>query len=64
MGRSKGGDILVRLTFRAETLSAHLMSQLIDVSETLHSNEIETLFGACVQQTKEQGFNIAVMPSY
>lgn len=56
MGRSKGG---IFRNVRAETLSAHLMSQLIARNPKLDPNEIEDIIWGCVQQTKEQGFNIA-----
>ncbi|GAC24191.1 MAG: acetyl-CoA C-acyltransferase FadA [Alteromonadaceae bacterium] len=56
MGRSKGG---IFRNVRAETLSAHLMSKLIERNPNLDPNEIEDIIWGCVQQTKEQGFNIA-----
>ncbi|MEP7705267.1 acetyl-CoA C-acyltransferase FadA [Paraglaciecola sp. 25GB23A] len=56
MGRSKGG---IFRNVRAETLSAHLMSQLVARNPNLDPNEIEDIIWGCVQQTKEQGFNIA-----
>jgi len=56
MGRSKGG---IFRNVRAETLSAHLMSQLVARNPKLDPNEIEDIIWGCVQQTKEQGFNIA-----
>lgn len=56
MGRSKGG---IFRNVRAETLSAHLMSQLVARNPNVDPNEIEDIIWGCVQQTKEQGFNIA-----
>ncbi len=56
MGRSKGG---VFRHVRAETLSAHLMSQLLARNPNLDPSEIEDIIWGCVQQTKEQGFNVA-----
>lgn len=56
MGRSKGG---VFRNVRAETLSAHLMSQLLLRNPNVDPTEIEDIIWGCVQQTKEQGFNIA-----
>lgn len=56
MGRSKGG---VFRNVRAETLSAHLMSTLLARNPNLDPTEIEDIIWGCVQQTKEQGFNIA-----
>ena len=56
MGRSKGG---VFRNVRAETLSAHLMSKLLERNPNLDPTQIEDIIWGCVQQTKEQGFNIA-----
>ncbi|MFC4700557.1 acetyl-CoA C-acyltransferase FadA [Glaciecola siphonariae] len=56
MGRSKGG---VFRNVRAETLSAHLMSKLLERNPKLDPTEIEDIIWGCVQQTKEQGFNVA-----
>ncbi|MEM0910168.1 MAG: acetyl-CoA C-acyltransferase FadA [Pseudomonadota bacterium] len=56
MGRSKGG---VFKHVRAEDLSAHLMNALLDRNPALDPTEIEDIMWGCVQQTKEQGFNVA-----
>lgn len=56
MGRSKGG---VFRNVRAETLSAHLMSALLERNPNLDPTEVEDIIWGCVQQTKEQGFNVA-----
>lgn len=56
MGRSKGG---VFRNVRAETLSAHLMSKLLERNPNIDPAEIEDIIWGCVQQTKEQGFNVA-----
>jgi len=56
MGRSKAG---VFRNTRAETLSAHLMQQLLVRNPALDPSEIEDIIWGCVKQTKEQGFNIA-----
>ncbi|WP_251358530.1 acetyl-CoA C-acyltransferase FadA [Kangiella sp. TOML190] len=56
MGRSKGG--MFRNT-RAEELSARLMQGLLDRNEALDPADIEDVIWGCVQQTLEQGFNIA-----
>ncbi|WP_371195632.1 acetyl-CoA C-acyltransferase FadA [Glaciecola sp. SC05] len=56
MGRSKNG---VFRNVRAETLSAHLMSKLVERNPKLDPTEIEDIIWGCVQQTKEQGFNVA-----
>lgn len=56
MGRSKGG---VFRNVRAETLSAHLMTALLTRNPNLDPAQIDDIIWGCVQQTKEQGFNIA-----
>ncbi|TDF36484.1 acetyl-CoA C-acyltransferase FadA [Alteromonadaceae bacterium M269] len=56
MGRSKGG---VFRNVRAETLSAHLMTSLLERNPNLDPAEIDDIIWGCVQQTKEQGFNVA-----
>lgn len=56
MGRSKGGAF--RHT-RAEDLSAHLMKGLLARNPEVNPNEIEDIYWGCVQQTLEQGFNVA-----
>ncbi|MDO6692284.1 acetyl-CoA C-acyltransferase FadA [Aliiglaciecola sp. 3_MG-2023] len=56
MGRSKGG---IFRNVRAETLSAHLMTKLLERNPGVDPSEIEDIIWGCVQQTKEQGFNVA-----
>ncbi|MBD2799584.1 acetyl-CoA C-acyltransferase FadA [Xenorhabdus sp. M] len=56
MGRSKGG---VFRQVRAEDLSAHLMKSLFQRNPTLQPEHIDDIYWGCVQQTLEQGFNIA-----
>jgi acetyl-CoA acyltransferase len=56
MGRSKGG--FFRNT-RAEDLSAHLMTSLLERNQGINPAEIDDIIWGCVQQTLEQGFNIA-----
>jgi acetyl-CoA acyltransferase len=56
MGRSKAG---VFRNVRAETLSAELMKGLLLRNPQLDPNLIEDVIWGCVQQTLEQGFNIA-----
>ncbi|MFC3123315.1 acetyl-CoA C-acyltransferase FadA [Agaribacter flavus] len=56
MGRSKGG---VFRHVRAEDLSAHLMTSLLMRNPALDPADIEDIIWGCVQQTKEQGFNLA-----
>ncbi|WP_341504228.1 acetyl-CoA C-acyltransferase FadA [Gallaecimonas sp. GXIMD4217] len=56
MGRSKGG---VFRNVRAEELSAHLMKGLLERNPALDPADIEDVIWGCVQQTLEQGFNIA-----
>ncbi|MHC6525884.1 acetyl-CoA C-acyltransferase FadA [Vibrio proteolyticus] len=56
MGRSKGGAF--RHT-RAEDLSAHLMKGLLERNPQVNPGDIEDIYWGCVQQTLEQGFNVA-----
>ncbi|MGB5854962.1 MAG: acetyl-CoA C-acyltransferase FadA [Oceanisphaera sp.] len=56
MGRSKGGAYR---HVRAEDLSAHLMQGLLARNPALAASDIEDVYWGCVQQTLEQGFNIA-----
>ncbi|PHR66666.1 acetyl-CoA C-acyltransferase FadA [Pseudidiomarina marina] len=56
MGRSKNG---VFRNVRAEDLSAHLMKGLLERNPQVDVNELEDIYWGCVQQTLEQGFNIA-----
>jgi acetyl-CoA acyltransferase len=58
MGRSKGGAFR---NVRAEDLSAHLIRALLKRNAALKPGEIEDVIWGCVQQTKEQGFNVARM---
>ena len=56
MGRSKNGAF--RHT-RAEDLSAHLMKGILERNPQVNPSEIEDIYWGCVQQTLEQGFNVA-----
>ena len=56
MGRSKNG---VFRNVRAEDLSAALMTALLARNPGVNPAEIEDIIWGCVQQTKEQGFNVA-----
>ncbi|WP_445402140.1 acetyl-CoA C-acyltransferase FadA [Zobellella sp. An-6] len=56
MGRSKGGAFR---NVRAEDLSAHLMQGLLARNPALAATDIEDIYWGCVQQTLEQGFNVA-----
>lgn len=56
MGRSKGGAYR---HVRAEDLSAHLMQGLLKRNPAVNPHQIEDIYWGCVQQTLEQGFNIA-----
>lgn len=56
MGRSKGG---MYRNVRAEELSAHLMRALMKRNSKLDPKEIDDVIWGCVQQTLEQGYNIA-----
>ncbi|WP_130833235.1 acetyl-CoA C-acyltransferase FadA [[Erwinia] mediterraneensis] len=56
MGRSKGGAFR---HVRAEDLSAHLMRELLSRNPALDASQLDDIVWGCVQQTLEQGFNIA-----
>ncbi|MCK9385258.1 MAG: acetyl-CoA C-acyltransferase FadA [Nevskia sp.] len=56
MGRSKGGAFR---NVRAENLSAELIKALMLRNAALNPKEIEDVIWGCVQQTLEQGFNVA-----
>lgn len=56
MGRSKAG---VFRNVRAEKLSAVLMQAILKRNAGLDPKEIEDVIWGCVQQTLEQGFNVA-----
>lgn len=58
MGRSKGGSH--RFT-RAENLSADLVTGLLARNEALAPADIDDIIWGCVNQTKEQGWNVARM---
>ncbi|SLM61390.1 MULTISPECIES: acetyl-CoA C-acyltransferase FadA [Dickeya] len=56
MGRSKGGAFR---QVRAETLAAHVMRSLLERNPALNAADIDDIYWGCVQQTLEQGFNVA-----
>ncbi|HEC8325474.1 TPA: acetyl-CoA C-acyltransferase FadA [Providencia rettgeri] len=56
MGRSKGGGFR---HVRAEDLSAHLMNAIFERNPNASKKELDDIIWGCVQQTLEQGFNIA-----
>ena len=56
MGRSKGGMFR---NVRAETLSATLINELLRRHPEVNPDEVEDVIWGCVNQTKEQGFNVA-----
>ncbi|MGQ0528834.1 MAG: acetyl-CoA C-acyltransferase FadA [Panacagrimonas sp.] len=56
MGRSKGG---VFRNVRAEVLSAELMKAVLKRNAALKPSEVEDVIWGCVNQTLEQGMNIA-----
>jgi len=56
MGRSKGGMFR---NVRAENLSAEVINALLKRNSKVDPNEVEDVIWGCVQQTLEQGFNIA-----
>jgi len=58
MGRSKGGMFR---NVRAEALSAEVMNALLRRNPELDPKEIEDVIWGCVNQTLEQGWNIARM---
>jgi len=56
MGKSKGGAFR---NVRAEKLSAEVIRALLNRNEALKDKQVEDVIWGCVNQTKEQGFNIA-----
>ncbi len=56
MGRSKGGAFR---NVRAENLSAELIKALLARNPSIKPSDIEDVIWGCVQQTLEQGFNVA-----
>ena len=60
MGRSKGG---MHRNVRAETMSAELITKLLARNEKVNPAEVEDVIWGCVNQTLEQGWNIARMAS-
>ncbi len=56
MGRSKGGAFR---HVRAETLSARLVDALFERNPTLDPSDVDDVIWGCVNQTLEQGVNIA-----
>ena len=56
MGRSKGGMFR---NVRADDMSAALIDALLDRNPQVDPAEVEDVIWGAVQQTKEQGFNIA-----
>lgn len=60
MARSKNG---VFRNVRAENLSAQLVQALLDRNPQLNPGDVEDVIWGCVNQTEEQGFNVARMMS-
>lgn len=60
MGRSKGG---MYRNVRAENLSASLITKLLERNPKVNPAEVEDVIWGCVNQTLEQGWNIARMIS-
>ena len=56
MGRAKNGCFR---NVRAETLSATLIDAIFDRNPKLNPNDVEDVIWGCVNQTMEQGFNVA-----
>ena len=60
MGRSKGG---MHRNTRAEDMSARLITGLLNRNDKVNPAEVEDVIWGCVNQTLEQGWNIARMAS-
>ncbi|BCE02424.1 acetyl-CoA C-acyltransferase FadA [Marinicellulosiphila megalodicopiae] len=60
MGRSRGGCFR---GLRAENLSAHVIDALLNRNPNFDPAQIDDVIWGCVNQTKEQGWNIARMIS-
>ena len=60
MGRSKGG---MHRNTRAENMSAHLSSGLLNRNDKVDPAEVEDVIWGCVNQTSRAGLNIARMAS-
>lgn len=60
MGRSKGG---MYRNVRAETMSAKLITGVLERNPKIDPAEVEDVIWGCVNQTLEQGWNIARMAS-
>jgi len=56
MGRSKKGGFV---NVRAEDLSAELVKAMFERHPEVDANDVEDLIWGCVNQTLEQGFNVA-----
>lgn len=56
MGKSKNGQFR---NVRAEDLSAHLIKGILARNEAVKPADVDDVIWGCVQQTLEQGFNIA-----
>ncbi len=56
MGRSKGGGFA---NVRAENLSAELVKALFERNPEVPKSDVEDVVWGCVNQTLEQGFNVA-----
>ncbi|WP_252179917.1 acetyl-CoA C-acyltransferase FadA [Endozoicomonas sp. 4G] len=60
MGRSKGG---MYRNVRADDLSANLITGVLDRNPGVNPEEVEDVIWGCVNQTLEQGWNVARMAS-
>lgn len=56
MGRSRGG---IFRNVRAETMSAHIINAMFERNPEVNPNLVEDIIWGCVNQTLEQGFNVA-----
>ena len=56
MGKSKNG---IYRNIRAEKLSTHVINSIFERNENISKNDVNEVIFGCVNQQKEQGFNIA-----
>lgn len=56
MGRSRGG---IFRNVRAESMSAHIINAMFERNPGVNPNLVEDIIWGCVNQTLEQGFNVA-----
>src|SRR5690554_7423575 len=56
MGRSRGG---IFRNVRAESMSAHIINAMFERNPEVNPALVEDIIWGCVNQTLEQGFNVA-----